>query len=66
MTSVAVDAQSTARPEHSRLVAILVYLLRIAARARLAQLIVIGSAIFALAPRPPDERAWTRPVWYLP
>lgn len=56
MTSLAVDAHSTARAEHSRFVAILVSLLHIAARARLAQFVAIGSVIFALAPRPPDAR----------
>jgi hypothetical protein len=53
MTSLAVDAQSsTAHGERSRLVAIL----HSAGRARLAQFVAIGSAIFVLAPRPPDAR----------
>jgi hypothetical protein len=53
MTSFAVDARSsTARPVRPRLAAIL----HTTARARLAQFIAIGSAIFALAPRPPDAR----------
>ena len=53
MTSLAIEAPSTgARPARSRIVTVLHHL----ARARLVQFLLIGGAIFLVAPRPRDDR----------